>query len=140
MKKTIGFSNRNKTIALVCVIILAFASAFTLMIAKPRVAHATGWQNGDTYEGYGLAVDGWYHSNVPVTEAPMLTVLTHGLGGSASHWSNNYGNAQGTPFGFAYDSTSLIEQLREKSGDAVVYWAKMDNDDASKVTYVEDIK
>jgi len=66
----------------------------------------------------------------------MLTVLTHGFQANATRWSNNvvvdkrwqvgdpkqnYDNN-----GFAYDSYSLIEQLRAKSlNGAVVYWARM---------------
>lgn len=54
----------------------------------------------------------------PVTATPAITILTHGLGGSASHWSNNSDST------FSYDNRSLIERLREKN-DANVYWAKM---------------
>lgn len=53
----------------------------------------------------------------PSSDAPSLTVLVHGQGGRASHWSNN--NA-GT---FTYDSSSLIESLRFTAQDADVYLA-----------------
>lgn len=53
-----------------------------------------------------------------VTATPAITILTHGLGGSASHWSNNNNNK------FSYDNRSLIERLRDKNG-ANVFWAKM---------------
>lgn len=49
---------------------------------------------------------------------PSLTFLTHGLGASASIWSND-----GTSF--QYDPDSLIESLRLSAGDAVVYLAKV---------------
>lgn len=54
----------------------------------------------------------------PVTATPAITILTHGLGGSASHWSNNSDDK------FSYDNRSLIERLRDKNG-ANVFWAKM---------------
>lgn len=51
--------------------------------------------------------------------APMITVLTHGLGGSVSHWSNTQCHRY-----FAFDSRSLIERLRWKN-NASVFWARM---------------
>ena len=53
--------------------------------------------------------------------AAQITVFTPGVGGSASHWSNN-----GTDYTFAYDSESMIEQLRQDLGvdNTVVYVIK----------------
>lgn len=59
-----------------------------------------------------------------ITATPAITVLTHGLGGAASHWSNNSNDK------FSYDNRSLIEKLRDKNG-ANVFWAKMDYDGAN---------
>jgi len=68
----------------------------------------------------------WYDSVARVSNAPMITVLTHGAGGGARDWSNN------TAFRFAFDSASLIENLRRSSPNgANVYWARMDNDTVS---------
>lgn len=58
-----------------------------------------------------------------VGELTQITVLTHGLSGTASHWSNEDGR-------FAYDATSLpemISSLCSKDGGkgANIYWAKM---------------
>ena len=55
--------------------------------------------------------------------APQITVITHGLGGNASHWSNDGNN------NFAYDRSSIIsridEELSKKGNDANIYWAVM---------------
>ena len=56
--------------------------------------------------------------------APQITVLTHGLNGDASNWSNNEDGD------FAYDSASIISridsELRKNNGSgANIYWAKM---------------
>ena len=64
---------------------------------------------------------------------PMITFITHGLGGNASHWSNilvESGTVEAPTYKreFAYEPNSLIEQLRNKAGDADVYWASFDND------------
>ncbi len=56
---------------------------------------------------------------------PMITFITHGLGGNASYWSNTL-NADGTGRVFAYKEDSLIEELRKKAGGADVYWARFD--------------
>lgn len=44
-------------------------------------------------------------------EASQITVFTHGLGGNAGHWSNGISAGKGEDF--AYESDSMIEQLRE---------------------------
>lgn len=53
----------------------------------------------------------------PSLDAPSLTVLVHGQGGRAYHWSNDNNKV------FTYDSSSLIESLRFIAQDADVYWA-----------------
>ncbi|MBE7088003.1 MAG: alpha/beta fold hydrolase [Clostridiales bacterium] len=69
------------------------------------------------------------------SSSPQITVLTHGFGGAASHWSNN-GN------GFAYDQNSLFERLNIElskidGAGANVYWANMQS---SKSFYLVDLK
>lgn len=64
------------------------------------------------------------NSNSIYSGAPQITVLTHGLGGDASHWSNN---GMGD---FSYDERSLfsrinVELRKNGSNDANIYWAKM---------------
>lgn len=56
----------------------------------------------------------------------MITFITHGLGGDASHWSNAL-NAENFNSEFAYEENSIIEKLRRKAGDADVYWARYYN-------------
>ena len=66
------------------------------------------------------------NTNSVYSGAPQITVLTHGLGGGAFHWSNNGLNV------FAYDEDSLFmridEELSKNGGNgAHLYWAKMIN-------------
>ena len=75
------------------------------------------------YEGYwGETWDDELHqlTRLPSqsNDIPSVTILVHGQGGDASHWSND-SNGE-----FVYDSTSLIEKLRLIAGDANVYLAK----------------
>ncbi len=51
-------------------------------------------------------------------DEPSITVLVHGYDGDASHWSNN------SDWKFAYDSNSLIEELRNSASGANVYLAR----------------
>ena len=66
-----------------------------------------------------------------VTTIPAMTILVHGLGGDASHWSNN-GDGK-----FSFDERSLIEKLRDQNG-ANVFWAKMFNDNTHFYFYIID--
>ncbi|MGD9679381.1 MAG: hypothetical protein AB7V16_13650 [Vulcanibacillus sp.] len=82
--------------------------------------------NREVYQGYVDApLSNFYSDNLTVSDSPMITVITHGLKDSASAWSNNEGStSSASPFGFAYDSDSIIKQLRNKNG-ANVFWEKM---------------
>ena len=78
---------------------------------------------------------GTKNSNIVSTEVPQITVLTHGLNGNASHWSNN-------SYGFAYDEDSLFmridEELSKNGGKgAHLYWAKMNKTNSF---YLYDLK
>jgi hypothetical protein len=76
------------------------------------------------------------------TSAPIITILTHGLGGSPTDWSNNgyytydggysnvqadnirdsyYSNAHFNILSFTHNYDSLIETLRRKNPDSAVY-------------------
>ncbi len=69
-----------------------------------------------------------------VMSTPQVTVLTHGLGGSARHWSNNFSESNykdeedenGNKIEhvkFAYDEQSLISRIDEEVDGANIYWA-----------------
>ncbi|MCI5938507.1 MAG: hypothetical protein MRZ17_01195 [Acholeplasmataceae bacterium] len=62
------------------------------------------------------------NGNVVSTEAPLITVLTNGLGGDASHWSNI--GADNNLFGYTPDS--IITKLF-KRGNSNIYIAKVTN-------------
>ena len=56
-------------------------------------------------------------TGIPVeTGKANITILTHGLSGDASHWSNN-GNGY-----FAFNEKSIINRLYNIYGTANVYW------------------
>ena len=79
------------------------------------------------YEYYDTSVNG-KNTNTVKEGAPQITVLTHGLGGDAFHWSN-VKDSYGDPV-FAYDEESLFVRLQQESAKnggvgANLYWAKM---------------
>ncbi|MCX4363970.1 MAG: hypothetical protein OSJ74_11435, partial [Clostridia bacterium] len=68
---------------------------------------------------------------------PQVTVLTHGLGGSARHWSNNFSESNykdeedenGNKIElvkFAYDEESLISRIDKETCGVNIYWACFD--------------
>lgn len=97
------------------------------------------------FNGYGKDLtDEQIHNatRIPnyVEDAPSITVLVHGQGGNASHWSNsaskslgnflNENEGEGIPplsddYSLVYDQHSIIEKLRSKIINANVYLAKM---------------
>ena len=67
-------------------------------------------EEGRLYEYYDVRDNGKL-SNVEISDTPQITVLTHGLGGSAAHWSNQSGTlawSDAVAFSFAYSPNSLI--------------------------------
>ncbi len=67
--------------------------------------------------------DGCEDYNDYVDSSPTITVLTHGLGASDFHWSNNYNVNGGEKL--AYNSSSLINKIYEKlDGQMTLYVAK----------------
>ena len=89
---------------------------------------------GDDYSiNYDLSSSGKNRNQV--MDIPQITVLTHGLGGSAAHWSNQYNG--GRYIKFEFDADSLIEKLREKSGAAQMY--KVENNEI-KCEYDDTVK
>ena len=61
-----------------------------------------------------------------------MTVLTHGLSSSASHWSNSNGSGSG---GFVEDTDSLVYKLSQKAGGANIYRARTSGGDISNPVY-----
>lgn len=87
------------------------------------------------YVYYDTSIDG-KNSNTVSTDAPLITVLTHGLGGAASHWSN-VNNV------FTYDEDSMFarlerELLKNGRNGANIYWAVMQNSTAFKLYDLND--
>lgn len=87
-------------------------------------------------------------ASVAISDTPQITVLTHGLGGSAAHWSNQSGTlawSDDVAFQFAYSPNSLISKIDEQllGGEALIYWAKMtkhDRDTGVKEFSLVDLK
>ena len=52
------------------------------------------------------------------TETPAITFFTHGLGGSAKHWSNNF-HGVNENLSFTQDSASIIERMRSTSASGI---------------------
>ena len=120
---------KTKWLGLAVVLAVAVGGLLFFGLNKPMTAsayesHPTGTRA--VYDGYAEAPSGnWYNDSLPVSSAPMITVLTHGLGGSPRNWSNDY-NGSSTNIGFSYDNRSLIEQLRSNAPNgAIVFWAEM---------------
>ena len=83
------YTQKTRIISIICVIAIATASLFALL---GTAFAAVNWPNSinepldltNRYEGYtSLGIDGWYNDNVHVSQNPMITVLTHGMGGDA---------------------------------------------------------
>lgn len=70
-------------------------------------------QNNDDY------FDGCESFSYYKSKTPAITVLTHGYGGNASHWSNSVTNT------FDYNSASLVTKICEKNKNGIdIYVAK----------------
>lgn len=82
---------------------------------------------------YHLSYDMSAKNGNQVMSITQATVLTHGLGGSARHWSNNFSetNYKDDNVKFAYDKDSLISRIDEEVGGANIYWAKVDKKEGS---------
>lgn len=86
-------------------------------------------EEGRLYQYYDVSGNGKL-PKVEISDAPQITVLTHGLGGSAAHWSNQSGTlawSDAVAFDFAYSPNSLISRIDEQllGGEALIYWAAM---------------
>ena len=88
------------------------------------------------FSGYGYGKSDEYIHNItrldsPSEDSPSVTILVHGQGGEASHWSND------TNYDFAYDPSSLIETLRSIAPNSEVLWARMKNKTQFYLTRLE---
>lgn len=102
------------TVGMLLIVVIALASVFCIF---PQKASA-GVQNQQTfYQGYVDYTDDELHNYTkrtsPSSQSPSITVLVHGQGGNASHWSND-GNGN-----FEYDSNALVSTLSEVSGSKI---------------------
>lgn len=104
-------------------------------------------EEGRLYQYYDVSDNGKL-SNVEISDTPQITVLTHGLGGSAAHWSNQSGTlawSDAVAFSFAYSPNSLISRIDEQllGGEALIYWAAMtqcNRDTGEKNFFLVDLK
>ena len=109
-------------VAAVLVVILFFPSGLTVHAAF------SGHSSGETREEL-------HQDTIAVTvndDAPAITFLTHGLGGSSGDWSNSmHRNAYNEWVGssaFSYDSDSIIEKIRNQIPSGIkLYRAEMHN-------------
>lgn len=152
MKKILNYKN-------ITIIVLLLVFLLTLSLGVRKISFAEGTQDDVYFTGYStpenlysetntyaynqtaysydLSPSGKIQNAQVSDEAPLITVLTHGLGGNASHWSNINGK-------FAPDSTSIIStlnsQYKQMSGqDANIYWAKV-GDDSKNVENSENLE
>ena len=122
--KTRCFTNK-RTLIVVFVLVTALLAAITFSLVKTIVNAAFSGHNlngKDLHtETLALAVS---------ADMPAITVLTHGLGGSAGDWSNDM-HMQGknwvvpNPNNFVYSPESIIEKIRNQiPGGIKLYVAK----------------
>lgn len=108
-----------------CIVFLAFVFCFSLNLGASTIDlhNKTKIYSSNNSDYYSGCEDYNNYSNT----LPTITVLTHGLGGSYNHWSNNY--ALNNSDDFAYNSKSIIEKLYQHlNGNMVIYIAKAKTD------------
>ena len=71
------------------------------------------------------------------TDIPGITIFTHGLGGSAGHWSNEFNGTKGSGDSFAYDSNSIIEKMRNSSDSEMDLYRAKTNSSSNFTLYSE---
>ena len=108
-----------------CSLLLGIACKLDWNVAKASTGNPGGYINL-TYQNLD---DITYRSSVSSSPA-QITVFTHGLGGTPSHWSNQGSEKEYGEYEYEYDATSMPEQLREKmeeNGQSVImFTAKME--------------
>lgn len=121
--------------SIVAVIILSLLIS-PIMAITVTAATSSDASYSDEFKGYGEEktneeIHLLTRLTSPSEDAPSMTVLVHGQGGNASHWSNddpwsndpNWSKEKGVEF--EYDSTSLIESLRTLYPNSDVFLADM---------------
>lgn len=101
---------KQRFIALVLAIAIAASVIVTVNIMRPISAEASS----------------------DFMDIPQITVLTHGLSSSASHWSNYNGSGSG---GFVEDPDSLVYKLSQKAGGATIYRAVTNSNNGENPNY-----
>lgn len=103
---------KQRLIAFLIVIVMATSIILSINLSLSASASTTGYM-----------------------ETPQITVLTHGLGGSAGHWSNiGFDKDTGKSI-FGYDEASLLDKLSEKAGGANIYRANTSQGDTDHSRY-----
>ena len=98
----------RKQIVLVLLVALTCGCCFGFLNFRSSVVNAFEPYEQPYSEIEQAELDRLTFRNSVSTEAPQITVLTHGLGGDPSHWASN------DSYDFAYEAKSLPEQLRKK--------------------------
>ena len=128
MKKIFNYKNVAKVLAVTFIVTLLCAMIPILKIDKvfADTSYTKNYLEVDDDD-----LDNYTRRDEAGQTPAQITVFTPGVGGSASHWSNEIER-----YHFAYDSTSMIEQLRQELGanNTTVYVMKMGYQNFSVVT------
>lgn len=90
-------TKRNFIIFLACIAIISAILSF-ISVLTAYVAFAYTGQSGN------MTKDQLHSETLAAsvsTDTPGITIFTHGLGGSAGHWSNNFNGTKGSGDSFA---------------------------------------
>ena len=108
-----------------CSLLLGIACKLDWNVAKASTGNPGGYINL-TYQN----LDDITYRSTESSSPAQITVFTHGLGGTPSHWSNQGSEKEYGEYEYEYDATSMPEQLREKmeeNGQSVImFTAKME--------------
>ena len=119
MRKFFNYKNAAKVLVVTFIVTLLCAMIPILKIDKvfADTSYDTNYLNVEDDD-----LDNYTRRDEAGQTPAQITVFTPGVGGSASHWSND-----GDSYHFFYDSTSMIEQLRKELGvnNTTVYVMKM---------------
>ncbi|MDR0855503.1 MAG: alpha/beta hydrolase [Christensenellaceae bacterium] len=110
------------TASLIALLFFVFIAATLVLNPKTSVADdatvITYYTGRDGGSRTSAALKTAISNNSVVATRPTVTVITHGMGGEASHWTNDLEK-------LAYDEASVVEQIRAaEPGNVEVYWAK----------------
>lgn len=126
-------TKRNFIIFLACIAIISAILSF-ISVLTAYVAFAYTGQSGN------MTKDQLHSETLAAsvsTDTPGITIFTHGLGGSAGHWSNNFNGTKGSGDSFAYDSNSIIEKMRSSSDSEIDLYRAKTNSSSNFTLYSE---